>query len=156
MLFRSAQVKTEADIPAPSSNLYPGILKVARFGYDGKGQARVNSPEEAIAAFNSFNHELCVLEQRVSLDTEVSVVLARDSAGKVAAFPTAENTHRNGILDISIVPARCNADLREKAQKLAAQVAEKLGYIGTLGVEFFVSNGQLLINEMAQIGRAHV
>jgi len=90
-----------------------------------------------------------VLEKRVKLDTEVSVVLARDSAGKVQAIPTAENIHRNGILDISIVPARCNSELREKAQKLASQVAEKLGYVGTLGVEFFVSDGKLLINEMA-------
>lgn len=144
-----AQVKAETDIPAAESGLYPGILKVARFGYDGKGQARVNSPQEAIAAFNSFNHELCVLEKRVTLDTEVSVVLARDAAGSVVAFPTAENIHRNGILDISIVPARCNVDLHEKARHLASQVAQKLGYIGTLGVEFFVSDGKLLINEMA-------
>jgi 5-(carboxyamino)imidazole ribonucleotide synthase len=144
-----AQIKTEADITAANSSLYPGILKVARFGYDGKGQARVSSPEDAIVAFNSFNHELCVLEKRVALDIEVSVVLARDSAGNVQAFPAAENMHRNGILDISIVPARCSAELREYAQKLATKVAEKLGYVGTLGVEFFVSNGQLLINEMA-------
>ncbi len=144
-----AQVKSDADIPAAGSGLYPGILKVARFGYDGKGQARVSTPEEAAAAFKSFNNELCVLEKRVTLDTEVSVVLARDSAGKVQTFPTAENIHRNGVLDISIVPARCDADMREKAQMLASQVAEKLCYIGTLGVEFFVSDGKLLINEMA-------
>ena len=144
-----AQVKSEADIPTAESGLYPGILKVARFGYDGKGQARVNSPEEALVAFRSFHAELCVLEKRLQLDTEVSVVLARDAAGNVQAFPTAENIHRNGILDISIVPARCSNELREQAKLLATRVAEKLGYVGTLGVEFFVSEGKLIINEMA-------
>lgn len=144
-----AQIASEADIPAADSGLYPAILKVARFGYDGKGQARVASPEEALAAFRSFKGELCVLEKRLTLDYEVSVVLARDAAGNVQAFPTAENEHRNGILDISIVPARGSAEVREQAQKLARGVAEKLGYVGTLGVEFFVCQGQLYINEMA-------
>jgi 5-(carboxyamino)imidazole ribonucleotide synthase len=129
--------------------LYPGILKVARFGYDGKGQARVKSRDEALAAFHQFKGEQCVLEQMLSLDYEVSVVLARDAKGNVAAFPTAENIHRNGILDISIVPARGSAEVRDQAQRLAQGVAEKLGYVGTLGVEFFVCGGQLYVNEMA-------
>lgn len=144
-----AQIASEADIPAADSGLYPAILKVARFGYDGKGQARVASPEEALAAFRGFKGELCVLEKRLTLDYEVSVVLARDAAGNVQSFPTAENEHRNGILDISIVPARGSAVVREQAQTLARGVAEKLGYVGTLGVEFFVCQGQLYINEMA-------
>lgn len=144
-----AQVASESDIPAANSGLYPGILKVARFGYDGKGQARVATPEEALAAFRSFKGELCVLEQRLALDYEVSVVLARDAAGNVQAFPTVENQHRNGILDVSIAPARGSAEVREQAQALARGVAEKLGYIGTLGVEFFVCNNSLYVNEMA-------
>lgn len=144
-----AQIATESDIPDAASGLYPGILKVARFGYDGKGQARVATPKEALAAFRSFKGELCVLEQRLTLDYEVSVVLARDAAGNVQAFPTAENEHRNGILDISIVPARGSAEVRNQAQTLARGVAEKLGYVGTLGVEFFVCQGKLYVNEMA-------
>jgi 5-(carboxyamino)imidazole ribonucleotide synthase len=144
-----AQINSEADIPAAGSGLYPGILKVARFGYDGKGQARVKSPEEALAAFHSFKGEQCVLERMLTLDYEVSVVLARDANGNVQAFPTTENIHRNGILDISISPARGSAEVRELAQSLARGVAEKLAYVGTLGVEFFVSNGSLYVNEMA-------
>ncbi len=144
-----AEINAEADIPAADSSLYPGILKVARFGYDGKGQARVASPEEALAAFRSFKSEQCVLEQRLTLDYEVSVVLARDINGNIQAFPTVENQHRNGILDVSIAPARGSAEVREQAQVLARGVAEKLGYVGTLGVEFFVCHGKLYVNEMA-------
>jgi 5-(carboxyamino)imidazole ribonucleotide synthase len=144
-----AAVNCEAEIPPAGSGLYPGILKVARFGYDGKGQARVASPEEALAAFRSFNGELCVLEMRVALDYEVSVVLARDAAGNIKAFPTVENAHRNGVLDVSIAPARGSAEVREQAQALARGVAESLHYVGTLGVEFFVCNDSLYINEMA-------
>lgn len=144
-----AEINTESDIPAEDACLYPGILKVARFGYDGKGQARVKTRDEAVAAFRQFKGEQCVLEQMLPLDYEVSVVLARDARGNVAAFPTAENIHRNGILDISIVPARGAADVREQAQTLARGVAEKLNYVGTLGVEFFVCGGKLYVNEMA-------
>jgi 5-(carboxyamino)imidazole ribonucleotide synthase len=144
-----AEINTEADIPAADSGLYPGILKVARFGYDGKGQARVSSPEETLVAFHSFKAEQCVQERRLTLDYEVSVVLARDVAGNVQAFPTVENAHRHGILDISIAPARGSAEVREQAQMLARGVAEKLDYVGTLGVEFFVCNGSLFVNEMA-------
>jgi len=144
-----AEINAEADIPAAESGLYPGILKVARFGYDGKGQTRVSSPEEASAAFHSFKSEQCVLERRLTLDYEVSVVLARDVKGNIQAFPTVENSHRHGILDVSIAPARGSAEVREQAQALARGVAEKLGYVGTLGVEFFVCNGSLYVNEMA-------
>lgn len=143
-----AEINAEADIPA-DADLYPGILKVARFGYDGKGQARVRNREEAIAAFRAFKGEQCVLEKMIALDYEVSVVLARDAKGNVVPFPVAENIHRNGILDISIVPARGSAEVREQAQALARDVAGKLDYVGTLGVEFFVSDGQLYVNEMA-------
>lgn len=143
------EINAEADIPAEGAGLYPGILKVARFGYDGKGQARVTTREEALAAFRQFKGEQCVLEQMLALDYEVSVVLARDVAGNVAAFPTVENLHRNGILDVSIAPARGSAEVREQAQTLARGVAEKLAYVGTLGVEFFVCNGCLYVNEMA-------
>ena len=143
------EINAEADIPADDAGLYPGILKVARFGYDGKGQARVRNREEALAAFRNFKGEQCVLEKMLALDYEVSVVLARDTKGNVVPFPVAENIHRNGILDISIVPARGSAEVREQAQALARGVAEKLHYVGTLGVEFFVCGGQLYVNEMA-------
>jgi len=144
-----AVINQTADLPEDNSPLYPAILKVARFGYDGKGQARVKSRAEALQAFAQFRQETCVLEQMLPLDYEVSVVLARDAGGKVAAFPLAENSHLNGILDVTIAPARATEVIKAKAQALAIQIAEKLGYVGVLGVEFFVSGGKLLVNEMA-------
>lgn len=142
-------IRNVQDIPASDDSVYPGILKVARFGYDGKGQARVANLEEAQAAFISFGSESCVLEQMLALDYEVSVVLARDAQGNIAAFPTAENSHLNGILDVSIVPARAPEALHESAHQLAVHIADQLDYVGVLGVEFFVSDGKLLVNEIA-------
>jgi len=142
-------IDSEADIPADNSEIYPAILKVARFGYDGKGQARVANANEAKQAFANFGQEECVLEKMLKLDYEVSVVLARDANGQVATFPTAENSHLNGILDVSIAPARGSDAVNHQAQKLAINVAEKLDYTGVLGVEFFVCEGELLVNEIA-------
>lgn len=144
-----AMVRTAADIEAADSALFPGILKVARFGYDGKGQSRVDTREEALAAFRGNADTACVLEALLPLDTEVSVVLARSEDGETACFPVAENSHHQGILDVSIVPARLPAALAEHARQCALQIASALDYVGTLAVEFFVSHGQLCVNEMA-------
>lgn len=144
-----APINTEDDARNAPATLFPGILKVARFGYDGKGQARVANHDELLAAYQSFGHEACVLEQMLPLDYEVSVVLARDEAGTIRCFPTVENAHARGILDVSIVPARTSACQRDSAQEFAEHIAAKLDYIGTLGVEFFVSRGELFVNEMA-------
>ena len=144
-----AVINAEKDLPEDSSELYPAILKVARFGYDGKGQARVKNRAEAQKAFAEFKHEVCVLEQMLPLDLEVSVVLARDAEGNIASFPTAENSHLNGVLDISIVPACCSAVINANAQELAKKLAQKLDYVGVLGVEFFLVGKQLLVNEIA-------
>ncbi len=142
-------VNATSDLPADADAIYPAILKVARFGYDGKGQARVANQAQAQAAFEAFKGEQCVLEKMLSLDYEVSVVLARDAQGSVAAYPLAENSHLNGILDVSIVPARAPRAVQDQARQLAIKIAEKLDYVGVLAVEFFVSNGELLANEMA-------
>lgn len=144
-----AVINTMQDLPDDANPLYPAILKVARFGYDGKGQARVKNQAEAQKAFVEFKQEICVLEQMLPLDLEVSVVLARDAEGRIAAFPTAENSHLNGILDISIAPARASEVLKANAQALAKKLAEKLDYVGVLGVEFFVVGKDLLVNEIA-------
>ncbi len=144
-----AAIAGESDIAEAESSLFPGILKVARFGYDGKGQAVVNSREEALLAFARFKGEHCVLEQKLALDYEVSVVLARDENAAVRCFPTSENSHSRGILDVSLAPARTSACVRSDAEEIAARIAEKLDYIGTMAVEFFVSRGRLVVNEMA-------
>ena len=142
-------VNVASDLPVDGEAIYPAILKVARFGYDGKGQARVANQAQAQAAFEAFKGEQCVLEKMLSLDYEVSVVLARDAQGNVAPYPLAENSHLNGILDVSIVPARAPKVIQDQARQLAIKIAEKLEYVGVLAVEFFVSNGELLANEMA-------
>ena len=148
-----AVIRGEDDIRAADAGLFPAVLKVARFGYDGKGQARVADREQALAAFQHFKGEPCVLEKMLTLDFEVSVVLARDEAGTVRAFPASENRHRNGILDVTIAPALAlaslSADMQGSAERIAERIADKLGYVGTLGVEFFVCGGELFVNEMA-------
>jgi 5-(carboxyamino)imidazole ribonucleotide synthase len=143
-------VSSEADLEsALAATGTPALLKVSRFGYDGKGQARVGSLDEARASFREFGGQPCVLEGFVKLEREVSVVLARDDAGRCALFPVAENRHDNGILDVSIVPARVPDSLAQQARDTARTVADKLGYVGVMAVEFFVADGRLMINEIA-------
>ncbi|MBA0922299.1 MAG: 5-(carboxyamino)imidazole ribonucleotide synthase [Nitrosospira sp.] len=130
--------------------LFPGILKVSRLGYDGKGQARIDNAAKLDAAFADMKREPCVLEQLLLLDNEVSVVVARGFDGEVVAFLAAENHHRHGILDVSIVPARISPAIVRDACDTAIRVAEKLDYHGVLCVEFFVlADGRLLVNEIA-------
>lgn len=144
-------VREGAELASPgAAGLYPGILKVSRFGYDGKGQASVGSPAEALEAWRNLGGEPCVLEKRLPLATEVSVVVARDFAGQVVTFPVAENQHRHGILDVSIVPARVPEALVAEARRTGVAVAEALDYRGVLCVEMFVlEDGRLLVNEIA-------
>ena len=144
-----AVIRNEQDLATAPAALFPGVLKVARFGYDGKGQARVATRDDALAAWRQLSGEACVLEALLPLDCEVSVVLARDATGAAAFFAIAENSHRQGILDVSIVPARISAALAESARQCALRIAAALDYIGTLGVEFFISRGALSVNEMA-------
>ena len=131
-------------------SLYPAILKVARLGYDGKGQARVRNADQARAAYLGFGEVPCVLEKMLPLQLELSVVIARARDGAMAAYPVAENEHKGGILDISIVPARIDAALAARAVAAAQRIAQQLGYVGVLCVEFFLlADGSLLVNELA-------
>ena len=125
------------------------ILKTATLGYDGKGQRICESAAQVENAYTELAAANCILEEMVSLDAEVSVVLARDVRGDISAYPVIENQHRNGILDLSIVPARVPAALAQQAQQLARRLADALDYTGVLALEMFVSNGRLLLNEMA-------
>jgi 5-(carboxyamino)imidazole ribonucleotide synthase len=127
----------------------PAILKVSRFGYDGKGQFSLNAKNDADVAWQTLNGEACVLEQRMPLDIEVSVVLARGLDGEVTTYPVAENVHEGGILDVSVVPARIDEALTEKVITMAKQIASALDYVGVMAVEFFISNGEVLVNEIA-------
>ena len=144
-----AVIDHETDLAALPAELFPGILKVARNGYDGKGQAPVDGVDSLPEAWRALHQEACVLEAKLSLDSEISVVLARRANGEIACFPAAENRHRNGILDVSIVPAGIDAELRAEAIEVAQRVARELGYVGVLAVEFFVCGARLHVNEMA-------
>ncbi len=145
-----AVIENITDIDGADAKLFPGILKRARFGYDGKGQARVANAAEARKAFKDMGAESCVLEQQIALKCEISAVVARGADGIGRGFPVAENRHRMGILDVSIVPARVAPELAQRATDWALKIAEKLDYCGVLAVEFFVSeSGALLVNEMA-------
>ena len=129
------------------------IVKTAEFGYDGKGQRKLMfglSDEEIDQAWKSLGGGRVVIEEFISLETEVSVLVVRNKNGQVATYDPVENIHRNHILDISIVPARVSENILSEAKKLALAVAESLNYIGILAVEFFLSSdGRLLINEIA-------
>jgi len=139
----------ERDSHLERPDLYPAVLKTARFGYDGKGQARVASRDEALRAWESMHRVPCVLEKHLDLEREVSAIVARGADGETRVFAIAENRHRHGILDVSIVPAGVAHALADEARTLAARLATGLGYEGVLGVEFFVVGGRLLVNEIA-------
>lgn len=135
---------------APDS-LFPGILKSARFGYDGKGQIRVQNLQEGLDAFAELGKQECILEALQPLEFEVSVVLARDSLGNVAAYNPVKNEHRDGILAVSTSNALSdNQALQQQAVNIATSIAQSLNYIGVLCVEFFVlADGRLVVNEIA-------
>lgn len=128
---------------------FPAILKTARLGYDGKGQASVASQHELADAWRVLHHVPCVLEQRLPLDREISVVLARSPDGRTAVYPIAENTHVNGILDLTVVPATPDGNADRNAGSIAVAIAQALDYVGVLAVEMFVVQGSLVVNELA-------
>ncbi len=127
-----------------------GILKTAEFGYDGKGQLSVTRSSDPETVWSTFSTPRAVLEERIELAAELSVLVVRDGSGHALAYDPAENFHRDHILDVSIVPARLDSKLLDQARTIALQVAEALDYRGLLAVEFFLSaDGRLLVNEMA-------
>jgi 5-(carboxyamino)imidazole ribonucleotide synthase len=134
----------------PKILLFPGILKTAQFGYDGKGQIHVNNKIELEAAFKSFNSAPCTFELKLNLDCEFSVVLARTFNGEFMVYPLIRNQHESGILDCSsIYPNSIAETLENQAIKLAKRIANELSYVGVMAVEFFLSSNTLFVNEIA-------
>ncbi|MFD3190225.1 5-(carboxyamino)imidazole ribonucleotide synthase [Sedimentitalea sp. HM32M-2] len=127
----------------------PAILKTRRFGYDGKGQARLTGPADAERALADMAGAPALLEGFVEFSHEVSVIAARGLTGEVACFDPGENEHRDGILHTTTVPARLSAAQRTDAVLLAANILNALDYVGVLGVELFVTPGGLVVNEIA-------
>jgi len=144
-------ITTKSDIGEAVKQIkFPAIMKTARLGYDGKGQQTVTNSEEVEAAFMAANQVPCVLEQRIELECEISVILGRNVSGETECFPLAENIHKDGILFQTLVPANVPENITQAAQAAAKRMADKLEYVGVLAVEFFVTKqGELLVNEMA-------
>ncbi|ORE98235.1 5-(carboxyamino)imidazole ribonucleotide synthase [Aurantimonas sp. 22II-16-19i] len=126
------------------------ILKTRRFGYDGKGQARINAETTFTDAFEEIGRAPAILEKRVPFAFELSIIAARGRDGAIAAYDPAENVHTLGILKSSTVPGRITPDIAAEAQGVAARILTHLNYVGVIGVEFFVGrDSALLVNEMA-------
>jgi 5-(carboxyamino)imidazole ribonucleotide synthase len=143
-------IDSEADLAQAESFKYPAILKTATLGYDGKGQFVCNSFDELRAAYDQISARAAVLEKKIDLAGEVSVVLCRSEAGEVDCFPVAQNEHLNGILDFSVAPASLSEKLNLEVIQAASRIADGLNYCGVLAVEFFISTDeQVLVNEMA-------
>ena len=142
---------TAAEHIEPAFDLMGGraVIKTARFGYDGKGQKVCQSADDVYTAFATFGGVECVLEDFVPFDCEVSVVLARDIYGNVETFPVVENRHKDGILDVCIVPANVSDEVQQHAIAAAVLLAGAMNYVGVLAVEMFVCDGAISLNEIA-------
>jgi 5-(carboxyamino)imidazole ribonucleotide synthase len=132
-----------------SKDIFPAIIKTAQFGYDGKGQLFVNNVEDVKSAFKKFDSIPCILEKKLNLDLEFSIVLTRSIDGLFEIYPLIENRHIDGILDISIIPAKINNSIELKAKSFAKKIANDLGYVGVMAVEFFVCSNNIYVNEIA-------
>ncbi len=128
----------------------PSILKGAAFGYDGKGQQRIEPESSLTEIWSTRENAECVLEQVIAFEKEISVIVARGPDGKTAVFPVCENIHRHHILDVTLAPARVAEGVAHEARELACAVAQSLDLVGLLAVEMFLrGNGELIINEVA-------
>jgi 5-(carboxyamino)imidazole ribonucleotide synthase len=146
-----AVIETSQQLADVRDELLPGILKTARMGYDGKGQARVNSREALSRAWESLSKVPCVLEKMLPLADECSVIVVRDAAGVMVNFPVQRNLHRDGILAVTeVFGDKLPEGVVQQAVQSARQVATGLDYVGVLCVEFFVlQDGALVVNEIA-------
>ena len=143
-------VNSIMDFDSTGKLRWPCMLKTAQFGYDGKGQRIVDSLDAAKKAFFELGSVPCILEERIQLIKEISVVLGRNHHGEVCYFPSAHNEHKNGILHISTVPAEISDEIQTYACELAHRIAEALDYVGIFTVEYFIDQqNNLLVNEIA-------
>jgi len=136
--------------PAVAQVGLPCVVKTADFGYDGKGQMKLSTSADLEQAVAIFRGRRCVVEAWCEFSCELSVIVARSTTGETRAFPVSENIHTHHILDFSIVPARVTAAVAQAAETLAEQIAKKIGVVGLLAVEMFLTAaGELVVNELA-------
>lgn len=144
-----AAINSLDDCNSVPEELFPAILKTTTLGYDGKGQVTVANQAELQSAYSALGATECILEQKVQLAKEVSIIVARNCQG-VSSFPLIENQHRNGILDISYIPANVTQSIQQQASIAAINLVNQLEYVGLLTIEFFITqDDQLLVNEIA-------
>jgi 5-(carboxyamino)imidazole ribonucleotide synthase len=145
-----ATVASSTDLDAALARIgAPAILKTARLGYDGKGQARIMAPADAPEALLAMQGQIAVLEGFIAFSHEISVIAARGLDGSVACYDPGENVHADGILRTTTIPARLTAGQRTDAVLIAARILNALDYVGVLGVELFVTPEGLIVNEIA-------
>jgi 5-(carboxyamino)imidazole ribonucleotide synthase len=145
-----ADIASKSDLNTALDRIsVPAILKTRRFGYDGKGQARIKTLDEAEPALASLAGAAAILEGFVDFSHEVSVIAARSPSGEVSCFDPGENVHRDGILHTTTVPARLSQSQRMDAVLIAAKILNALDYVGVMGVELFVTQEGLVVNEIA-------
>lgn len=141
-------INNQEDVALIEANMFPAILKTTTLGYDGKGQIRVRTLAELADAYQQLGGE-CILEKLVNLAYECSIIVARNQTG-AKCFPLIENYHRDGILDVSYIPANLSEDILSQANNAAMAMVEALDYVGILTIEFFVTtDSRLLVNEIA-------
>lgn len=144
-------VRSRSDLDRAIASLgTPAILKTAAWGYDGKGQTRINRVDDADRIWTKMAGQELILEKAIAFECEISVVAARGLDGEIACYEPVENEHRHHILDVSLCPARVSEQVRRDAVDIARQVMQSLDVVGVLCVEFFVApGGALMINEIA-------
>ncbi|KZL20795.1 N5-carboxyaminoimidazole ribonucleotide synthase [Pseudovibrio axinellae] len=148
------KVDTQAELETALAELGgQGVLKTRRFGYDGKGQIMIRTPEDAENAMEQLNNQPAILEGIVPFEKEISVIVARSLDGTVKCYDPSDNYHKNQILKTSTVPADIPEGTAQQAVDMATRIATALGYIGVMGVELFVvktdGNTELVVNEIA-------
>ena len=146
-----AQIETAPDIVTSLQRLgAPLLLKSRRGGYDGKGQAWVEAPSGASAAFAAIGARPAIVEAPADFRRELSVIAARSRGGEIAIYPIAENHHEDGILRRTLAPAQVTAETQAQAERIAATLLSALDYVGVIGIELFeLADGRLLVNEFA-------
>ena len=128
----------------------PAVVKTAAFGYDGKGQHAVTTPADVEHIWTALGHQEAVVEKRIALQAEISVIAARGMDGAVALYPVFENRHRHHILDVTTAPAAIPLAIERRVAEITQALLEELQYVGVLCVEFFLStDGEVLVNELA-------
>lgn len=128
---------------------YPLVLKACEDSYDGRGNFLIRSPRDVERGIRYFGRRRCMIEKFIHFSKEVSVMVARNTSGQIVSFPLVQNIHTNGILDTTIVPAGVNGNVESNAKSIAEKVVKSLKGVGIFGIEMFLDDNKLIINEIA-------